>query len=105
MSTRDFLLEIGCEELPPTTLHSLSTALVTNIQKQLNQLGLTYKDIQPFATPRRLTVLVNALTESQPPHHIERQGPSLKAAYDKNGTPTLACLGFARSCGVSAEDR
>ncbi len=103
MLAKDFLLEIGCEELPPARLQKLSRTLAENIKTQLDEAELSYKNVQAFATPRRLAVQVSDLIESQPPREIERQGPSLKAAYDKNGTPTLACLGFARSCGISTD--
>ena len=101
--TKDFLLEIGCEELPPLTLHELSVTLCSNIKAQLNQAELRYTKMHAFATPRRFAVLVTDLAVSQPPRYIERQGPSLTAAYDSNGTPTLACLGFANACGVSTD--
>lgn len=103
MLAKDFLLEIGCEELPPARLQKLSHALRDGIKAQLDEAQLRYKEIQALATPRRLAVQVSDLVDSQPPRQIERQGPSVKAAYDKSGTPTLACLGFARSCGVSAD--
>lgn len=103
MMTQDFLLEIGCEELPPTTLKFLSHALLQAMHLQLQKADLTFSGIQAFATPRRLALLVTDLIEQQPPRIIERQGPSAKAAFDKDGTPTLACLGFARSCGVTAD--
>ncbi len=103
MATQDFLLEIGCEELPPQTLRSLSMSLRAAIEAQLQKSDLSFNDIHAFATPRRLAVLASDLIDHQSPRLIERQGPSIKAAYDKNGTPTLACLGFARSCGVSTD--
>ncbi|OGO97103.1 MAG: glycine--tRNA ligase subunit beta [Coxiella sp. RIFCSPHIGHO2_12_FULL_44_14] len=103
MAIDDFLLEIGCEELPPLALRTLSLALSESITALLDQSELSYQEIQHFATPRRLAVLVRELVKTQPPRQIERQGPSVKAAYDKNGTPTMACLGFARTCGVSID--
>jgi glycyl-tRNA synthetase beta chain len=103
MIAQDFLLEIGCEELPPATLKFLSQALSQAMLVQLQKADLTFSGIQTFATPRRLALLVTDLIEQQPPRIIERQGPSAKAAFDKDGTPTLACLGFARSCGVTAD--
>lgn len=103
MLAKDFLLEIGCAELPPATLHKLSSALSDGIRAELDKAALRYNEIHAYATPRRLAVHVTDLVASQMPRQIERQGPSLKAAYDKDGTPTLACLGFARSCGVSTD--
>ena len=101
MAAKNFLFEIGCEELPPSTLNKLSSSLSRNIQTQLEKAELSFETLHSFATPRRLAVLINRLSTEQPTRIIERQGPSVKAAFRKDGTPTLACLGFARSCGVS----
>ena len=100
MVTQDFLLEIGCEELPPRTLDELSRTLSQNIKRELKKTELSFESINRYATPRRLTVLIKNLISEQPPRTLERQGPSIKAAFTKDGTPTIACLGFARSCGV-----
>ena len=90
MATQDFLFEIGCEELPPRTLNKLSSSLSRNIQTQLEKAELSFGTLRSFATPRRLAVLINRLSTEQPPRVIERQGPSVKAAFGKDGTPTLA---------------
>ncbi len=103
MSTKDFLFEIGCEELPPKSLMRLANALMDNITEQLQLAKLDYKESHVFATPRRMAVLITDLATSQENQTIERQGPSVTAAFDKDGTPTLAGIGFARSCGVSAD--
>lgn len=98
--TKDLLLEIGCEELPPRTLDKLSFNLSQSLKKELEKVDLNFESIHWYATPRRLAVLVKKLKSEQPPRILERQGPSVKAAFAKDGTPTIACLGFARSCGV-----
>ncbi len=103
VETRDFLVEIGCEELPPKSLLILAETLQSHIESGLDKADLQYGASQCFATPRRLAVLINGLVVKQPPRKIVRQGPSVAAAYDKSGTPTLACMGFARSCGVSID--
>lgn len=99
MSAADFLFELGCEELPPTLLKTLSEALKTAIQEGLEKAGLPFSEIALYATPRRLAVLVKDLAKEQPDQAIERKGPAVKAAY-KDGEPTKALQGFARSCGV-----
>ncbi|MDF1760639.1 MAG: glycine--tRNA ligase subunit beta [Coxiellaceae bacterium] len=104
METRDFLVEIGCEELPPKSLLMLAETLQQQIEAGLQKAELQYGASQCFATPRRLAVLINGLVVKQPPRKIVRQGPSAAAAYDKTGAPTLACMGFARSCGVSVDE-
>lgn len=103
MKKQDLLLEIGCEELPPKTLKRLSESLAENIANALNKKKINYESITNFATPRRLAVLIENLDEAQPDQIIERRGPSIKAAFDDDGKPTKAALGFAASCGVGVE--
>jgi len=99
-ATRDFLVEIGTEELPPKSLLALATAFTDGIAKGLTEAGLSHKAVEKFATPRRLAVRVRKLVERQPDRAIERRGPPLKAAFDAQGAPTQAALAFAKSCGV-----
>src|SRR3990167_8345445 len=103
MNKQDFLLEIGCEEIPAHVQHSLSDALKTQFTQILSENKLSFDDIKLFSTPRRLAVIVQGLETVQSPQTIERQGPPLQDAYDKNGTPTLVCIGFAKSSGVSVD--
>ncbi len=100
MSTKDFLAELGTEELPPKALPKLSQAFASGIETGLKELGLRFGEIEVFATPRRLAVRVNALSDFQPDSIVEKVGPAVKAAFDKEGLPTKAASGFARSCGV-----
>lgn len=101
--SKDFLFEIGCEELPAHSQRSLSIALHDQFTQVLTDSKLTFNEIKCYSTPRRLAVLISGLETTQAPQTIERQGPPLQDAYDKNGTPTLVCLGFAKSCGVSID--
>lgn len=103
MTKRDFLVEIGTGELPPKALRLLSEAFLANTRTALESAGLTYDRIEAFATPRRLAVRALGLLASQPDKEIERTGPAVAAAFDKNGAPTPAALGFARSCGVALD--
>jgi glycyl-tRNA synthetase beta chain len=100
MSTRDFLFEIGTEELPPKALNSLSRALEQQISSGLKQAGLAFEASRRFATPRRLAVLVSQLRDQQADKLIDRLGPAIQAAFDGDGNPTQAAMGFAKSCGV-----
>jgi glycyl-tRNA synthetase beta chain len=97
---RDFLVEIGTEELPPKSLLTLAAAFADGIAKGLSDAGLGYATVERFATPRRLAVRVRRLAERQPDRALERRGPPLKAAFDAQGAPTQAGLAFAKSCGV-----
>lgn len=102
-TTHDFLVEIGTEELPPKALNHLSEAFLDSICVGLEQQNLHYRVANPFATPRRLAVLVKGVDARQADQAIERRGPTLQAAYDNNGKPSKAAQGFARSCGVEVE--
>lgn len=104
MSTQDFLVEIGTEELPPKSLKTLSEAFSSAILEGLGALGLNYQTSQSFASPRRLAIRVQGLASQQPDKTIEKRGPSLKAAYDDEGKPSRALLGFTRSLGISPDD-
>lgn len=103
MQYNNLIIEIGCEELPPKKLGKLASALAENFKAELDKMSLSYKEVASYAAPRRLALRVTQLQQEQPARSIERQGPSLKAAYDKEGSPTIACLGFAKSCNVSID--
>ncbi|WP_246168956.1 glycine--tRNA ligase subunit beta [Coxiella endosymbiont of Amblyomma sculptum] len=94
-------MEIGCEELPPFALKSISYTLSQNIMKELKKSKLSFGSIYHYATPRRLAVLVKNLVSTQKSRTLERLGPNVQSAFSEDGTPTETCLGFARSCGVS----
>lgn len=100
MAAQDFLFEIGCEELPSFILDKLSHTLSQNIKRGLKKAKLSFESDHHYATPRRLTVLIKNLISEQPSCTLKRHGPSVKAAFAKDGTPTIACLEFARSCGI-----
>src|SRR4051794_31867645 len=97
---RDFLVELGTEELPPKSLSGLSAAFADGVTKGLLEAGLPHRAVEKFATPRRLAVRVRRLLEQQPDRPLERRGPPVKAAFDAQGAPTQAALAFARGCGV-----
>ncbi|MGE3773182.1 MAG: glycine--tRNA ligase subunit beta [Gammaproteobacteria bacterium] len=98
--SRDLLIEIGTEELPPKALPVLSAALQAELVARLGDARFAFTASRAYATPRRLAVLVEGLSATQPAQQIERRGPAKAAAFDKDGQPTPAALGFARSCGV-----
>ncbi|KZX64125.1 glycine--tRNA ligase subunit beta [Stutzerimonas sp. R40042] len=100
MSALDFLVELGTEELPPKALAKLAEAFCAGIEKGLKDAGLNFAKAQAYAAPRRLAVLVEQLATQQPDRSINLDGPPLQAAFDAEGEPTQAALGFARKCGV-----
>ncbi len=99
---QDLLIEIGTEELPPTALNKLSEAFLDGVCSGLAQQQLHYHIAQPYASPRRLAVLVKGVDTCQADQVQERRGPALSAAF-ANDKPTKAALGFAASCGVAIE--
>jgi glycyl-tRNA synthetase beta chain len=101
MSSRDLLFELRTEELPPRTLPALSQALTLGLAKGIDGLGLVHGKVHGFATPRRLAVWVENLSENQPDRQVERRGPPLANAFDAQGAPTQAATAFAKSCGVT----
>jgi glycyl-tRNA synthetase beta chain len=100
---RDFLVEIGTEELPPKALRLLEQAFAGDLAAGLAKAGLKHGESRSFATPRRLAVLVRRLAARQPDQTIERRGPPVTAAFDADGVPTRAAQAFAASCKVSVE--
>lgn len=103
MSKRDFLFELGTEELPPKSLFTLAKSLADGVAKGLVAAAVTHGEIEWFATPRRLAVRVHGVADRQPDQEIKRQGPAVTHAFDAAGQPTKAAAGFAASCGVGVE--
>jgi glycyl-tRNA synthetase beta chain len=101
---RDFLVEIGTEELPPKALRLLEQAFAADLVSALAKAGLKHGEVQSFATPRRLAVIVRRLAAHQPDQKIERRGPPVNAAFDAEGLPTRAAQAFAASNKVAVEE-
>ena len=101
---RDFLVEVGTEELPPKALRLLEQAFAGSVAAGLDKAGLEHGELKSFATPRRLAVLVRRLAARQPDQKIERRGPPVSAAFDAEGLPTRAAQAFAASCKAAVEE-
>lgn len=95
------LLEIGCEELPSSSLKALGEGLHQTLLAQLAERELSHGDSRWFATPRRLAVLVEALADKAPDREQESLGPPVAQAKDDAGNWSKAAEGFAKRCGVS----
>jgi glycyl-tRNA synthetase beta chain len=104
MSTRDFLVELGTEELPPKALKNLSNAFAQGIEQGLKDAGLTMGAIEQFAAPRRLAVRIAELPEQQADQEEVLYGPPANIAFDADGKPTKAALGFAARAGADASE-
>lgn len=105
-NAEDFLVEIGTEELPPLELQNLAanfTKLITSYLME-NNIEFDQAYVKSYATPRRLAVLIPKVAAEQPEQAISKRGPAITAAYNADGRPTKAALGFAESCGVNIKD-
>lgn len=103
MNTKNLLLELGTEELPPKSLRKLAQALHDNFIKLLNKHELGYKTSKWYATPRRLALYISELDVKQKDQLVTVKGPSLKAAYTPAGEPTKAALGWATANHISLD--
>ena len=97
---RNFLVEIGTEELPPKALRSLMDAFAEGVESGLDDARLEHGDISRFASPRRLAVLVDALADGQEDRTSTQKGPPVAIAFDDDGELTAAGKAFAKKCGV-----
>ncbi len=102
MST--ILFELGCEELPPKSLKTLRDALQASVTEQLNESDISFDSIKAFAAPRRLALQIEGISDKQPDRTEEKRGPAIKAAFDAEGNPTRAAMGFAKGLGIEASE-
>ncbi|HIF9110323.1 TPA: glycine--tRNA ligase subunit beta [Photobacterium damselae] len=103
MTERNFLIELGTEELPPKALRTLAEAFAANFEAELKAADLAHNGIEWFAAPRRLALKVNALAENQPDKIVEKRGPAIASAFDADSNPTKAAQGWARGNGITVE--
>jgi len=99
-----FVLEIGCEEMPPEDLDSALEQLKTSVSGMLDKCKLGHGGIVVDGTPRRLVVTVHELVPGQVSSSDDIRGPPVKVAYDEEGVPAPALLGFCKKNGVTVED-
>lgn len=98
--TMDLLLEIGTEEIPAKFMPGTLAQLKEKAGAALAEQRIGFKDIATYGTPRRLVLVVKDIAAQQADLYKEVKGPARKAAFDDQGNPTKAALGFARSQGV-----
>jgi len=104
MSAENLLVEIGTEELPPKSLRKLAEAFAANLTAELESLELAHQGVSWYASPRRLGLQIKALDAKQKDKEVEKRGPATKAAFDAEGNPTKAAMGWARGCGIEVKD-
>ena len=101
---RDFLVEIGTEELPPKALRSLMEAFGKSLEAGIDEARLDHGDVHAWASPRRLTVLVENLVIAQDDRKVEQKGPPVSVAFDDDGQAKPAATAFAEKCGVTVDE-
>lgn len=102
MST--ILFELGCEELPPKSLKPLRDALQASVTEQLREAEISFDSIKSFAAPRRLAIQIQGISDKQPDRTEQKREPAIKAAFDDDGNPTRAAMGFAKGLGIEASE-
>lgn len=102
--TKDYLFEIGTEEMPAHVVAKSVKQLADRTGKFLKDNGLSFENIKTFSTPRRLTILVQELAEKQADIDEIKKGPSKKIALDKDGNWSKAAEGFVRGQNMSVDD-
>jgi glycyl-tRNA synthetase beta chain len=104
MMARDLVFEIGTEELPSKPLYGAIEQLQVAVPKALDHARLEYDSVRIWGSPRHLVVLVSELAEQQADAVHTHKGPATKAAYDADGNPTKAAIGFARGKGIDVSE-
>lgn len=104
MGAHDLLFEIGTEEIPARFAILALDDLKRIAEEELTVFRLRYEHVRTYVTPRRLVLFVNGLEDVQQELLEKVRGPQWGQAFDANGNPTNAAMGFARSRGVSTED-
>ncbi|MGD8118083.1 glycine--tRNA ligase subunit beta [Vibrio sp. TRT 29B02] len=100
---KEFLIELGTEELPPTQLRTLAEAFAANFEAELKGADVEHQGVKWYAAPRRLALKVSALAEGQADKVVEKRGPAVAAAFDAEGNATKAAQGWARGCGITVD--
>ena len=100
ITTRDFLFEIGTEEMPSAPLINAIGQLGKLVAKGLDEAGLSHGEVRTLSTPRRLTAIVSDVAEATAEINDVKRGPAAQIAFDASGAPTKAALGFAKKNGV-----
>lgn len=100
---KDVLFEIGVEELPAGYMPNLLSQLSDLAKARLDEAHLSYEEVTSLGTPRRLALQIKGVAETSADIHERHKGPSAAIAFDGDGKPTKAAMGFARGKGISVE--
>lgn len=102
--SRNFIFEIGVEELPAAYAYDCMDQLKDNVIRNLKDNRLDFKDVEVFGTPRRLTIVISDLAYKQKDLEEELKGPSKNIAVDSDGNLTKAAMGFLKGKGLTEKD-
>jgi glycyl-tRNA synthetase beta chain len=100
---RNFLLEIGTEEMPPFEIEEITHQFSEKLLKLLKDEGFQFENYKLFSTPRRFAIIIYHLSEKGQDKFVERIGPPYDLAF-KEGKPTSSLIGFAKSINVSVDE-
>jgi len=101
---KDLLLEIGTEDLPARLVYKLAAEFADLLSKEFTANHLNFTNHEVYCSPRRIALVVNSLDYKQEDQQTERKGPHAASAFDAEGAPTQAAIGFAKSCGVEVDE-
>ena len=104
MSTKDLLFELGTEEIPAGFIRPALEVMERTIARALERERVDFAEVRTLGTPRRLVMAVTGLNDKQPEARVEVRGPKVEQAYDGDGKPTKALMGFAKGQGVTIDD-
>ena len=104
MSKRELLLEIGTEEIPAHAMPNILSQLKTLAENAFKDSRIGVGEVKTLGTPRRLALLIKDVEEQQADISEEKRGPSAKIAFDSEGKPSKAAIGFARGQKVDPAD-
>jgi len=104
MSGADLLFEIGTEEMPAAFLRGAAAQLAADAGRLLQEARLPHDDVRGWATPRRLVLYIRGVAPRQEDETVKTRGPSRQVAFDADGRPTRAALGFARGQRVDVDE-
>ncbi|MGS0676804.1 glycine--tRNA ligase subunit beta [Shewanella sp. 125m-1] len=103
MNFENLLIEVGTEELPPKSLRKLAESFLANFTEELAKAELSFESAVWHAAPRRLAISINQLAQAQADKVVEKRGPAVAQAFDADGNPTKAAMGWARGNGITVE--
>lgn len=103
MPKGELLFEIRCEEIPARMLRPALAELEADVVARLTQAGLAPKKVATLFGARRLALLLKGVPAGEPDEQVQEVGPPVRAAFDGDGRPTAAAVGFAKRCGVAVE--